>query len=69
LQIQKLQKGASKAFSNSIIQRTTNVKLISAKITKKKQANQEKGKDYSFGHILNAKTIQERKGFCIFKEY
>ena len=57
LQIQKLRKGASKAIANSIIQRTTNVKLITAKMTKKKQSNQQKGKNYGFGRVLNAETL------------
>jgi hypothetical protein len=33
LQIQKLQKGASKALANVSIQRTTNISLIEAKLT------------------------------------
>ena len=69
LQIQKLRKGASKAIADSIIQRTTNVKLITAKITKKKQLNRQKGKNYGFGRVLNAETLREREGFCLFQEY
>jgi len=69
LQIQKLRKGASKAIADSVIQRTTNVELITAEMTKKKQSNRQKGKNYGFRRVLNAKTLREREGFCLLQEY
>jgi len=67
--LQKLQKSASKAIANSTIQRMTNVELIAAEITKKKQANRAKGKNYSFARVLNAETLQEREAFCLFQDH
>jgi len=69
LQIQKLCKGASKAIANVSIQRTTNIDLIEAELTKKKRANRKKGKNYAFGRVLNEETIKEREAFVQFKEY
>jgi DDE superfamily endonuclease len=69
LQIQKLRKGASKALANVSIQRTTNVGLIEAELTKKKRSNREKGKNYTFGRVLNKETIKERQAFAKFKEH
>jgi hypothetical protein len=69
LQIQKLCKGASKAIANVSIQRTTNIDLIEAKLTKKKRANRKRGKNYAFGRVLNEETIKEREAFVEFKEY
>lgn len=69
LQIQKLCKGVSKAMANGLIQRTTNVGLITAELTKKKQSNCEKGKNYICGRVLNAETLQEHEAFALFKEH
>jgi hypothetical protein len=41
LGIQKLSKGASKAIAKASIQRTTNVDLITAELTRKKLSNQQ----------------------------
>ena len=66
--IQKLWKGAAKAIANASIQRTTNVDLIEAELTKKKQSDRGKGKSYAFGHMLNKETIKEREAFKMLKE-
>jgi len=42
---------------------------LTAKLTKKKRSNREQGKNYGFGRVLNADTLQERKGFCLFQEH
>jgi predicted acetyltransferase len=66
--IQKLCKGASKAIANVSIQRTTNIDLIEAELTKKR-ANRKRGKNYVFGRVLNEETIKEREAFVEFKDY
>jgi hypothetical protein len=55
--------------ANAVIQRTTNVDLVVAKLTKKKWSNREKGKQYAFGRVLNKETILEREDFCKFQNY
>jgi hypothetical protein len=45
------------------------VDLIEAELTKKKRSNQEKGKNYAFGRVLNKETIKERQAFAEFKEH
>lgn len=69
LQIQKLRKGALKAIANALIQRTTNMDLIKAKLRNKKRSNRAKGKNYSFACVLNEETIKEREEFYSFKDY
>ena len=44
-------------IANSNLQCTTNVDLIVAKETKKKQSNQQKGKQYAYSQVLNKETI------------
>jgi hypothetical protein len=67
--LEKLYKGASMAVANAVIQRTTNVDLVVAELTKKKRSNREKGKQYAFGRVLNEDTIREREAFCKFQDY
>jgi hypothetical protein len=68
LGIQKLSKGASKAIANASIQRTTNVDLITAELTRKKRSNRQKNKNYAYGRVLNEEIIQEREAYCKFQD-
>jgi hypothetical protein len=68
LKLQKLSKGASKAIANAFIQRTTNVDLITAELTKKKRSNRKNEQNYAYGRVLNKETIQEREDYCKLQE-
>ena len=68
LKIQKLRKGACKAIANASIQRTANVDLITAELTKKKRSNRQKGKNYSYGCVLDMEVIQEREAYCKLRD-
>jgi hypothetical protein len=66
--LEKLRNATSLAIANSNLQRMTNLDLIVAKKTKKKQSNRGKGKQYVYSRVLNNETIKKREAYCKFQE-